>query len=248
MLSSGTCRALEALCGSLIVWLAVHSPAIGEVKADSRGVPATASVEAVVDTITHAADTVKAVQSPSGIDSVVNYSAADSIVYSLANKTMYLFGKGAIKYKELGLKAENIDVNWNTSILNAQGVPDTADTTGRKYRGIPDLIDGGETYHGSTIAYNFKTKKGKIDLGKTEIEKGLYTGEAIKKVDTDVLFVEDGKYTTCDLDHPHYYFASPTMKIIVKDKVVARPVYLYIADVPVFALPFGIFPSERGRR
>jgi len=38
------------------------------------------------------------------------------------------------------------------------------------------------------------------------------------------------------------------MKVMVKDKIVARPVYLYIADVPVFALPFGIFPSERGRR
>ena len=67
-------------------------------------------------------------------------------------------------------------------------------------------------------------------------------------METDVLFVEDGKFTTCDLDHPHYYFGSPTMKITVKDKIVARPIFLYIADVPVFALPFGIFPSERGRR
>ncbi|MBM2841373.1 MAG: LPS-assembly protein LptD, partial [Bacteroidetes bacterium] len=53
-----------------------------------------------------------------------------------------MYGKGDIKYKDLGLKAENIDVNWNTSILNAVGVPDTADTTGKKFRGQPDLIDG----------------------------------------------------------------------------------------------------------
>ena len=63
-----------------------------------------------------------------------------------------------------------------------------------------------------------------------------------------MLFVQSGRFTTCDLDHPHYYFGSPTMKVIVRDKVVARPIYLYIADVPVFALPFGVFPSERGRR
>jgi lipopolysaccharide assembly outer membrane protein LptD (OstA) len=200
------------------------------------------------DTTAARIDTIKAIESPSGIDSVVTYSATDSVVYSLATKTMYLYGKGDIKYKELGLKAENIDVNWNTSMLNAVGVPDTADTTGRKFRGQPDLVDGNEKYHGSRVMYNFKSKKGKITLGQTEIEKGLYYGEEIKRVDTDVLFVSEGKYTTCDLEHPHYYFASPTMKVTVKDKIVARPVYLHISDVPVFALPFGIFPSERGRR
>jgi lipopolysaccharide assembly outer membrane protein LptD (OstA) len=208
------------------------------------------------DTVTLAArdtsggrrDTTKAAKSPSGIDTTVVYSATDSVIYDISKKMMYLYGNGDIKHKELRLKAENININWTTSVLNAAGVRDTADTTGKKYRGLPDLVDGSETYHGYTIAYNFKTKKGKIDVGKTEIEKSLYYGEEIKKVEADVLFVEDGKFTSCDKEHPHYYFASPTMKVIVKDKIIARPVYMYIADVPVFALPFGIFPSERGRR
>ena len=185
---------------------------------------------------------------PSGIDSVVAYSASDSIVYSLAGRMMYMFGNGEIKYKELGLKAAQIDINWNTSTLFARGVPDTADTSGKKFVGQPDLVDGGEVYRGSEISYNFRTKKGKIDLAKTEIERGFYYGEAIKRIDVDAMFVENGRYTTCDLAHPHYYFASPEMKVTVKDKIVARPIYLYLADVPVFALPFGVFPNQRGRR
>jgi lipopolysaccharide assembly outer membrane protein LptD (OstA) len=100
-----------------------------------------------------------AVKPASGIDSVVTYSAADSIVYSLSTKTMYLFGKGNIKYKELGLKAEQIDINWNTSVLNAQGVADTSDTSGSGYRGLPDLIDGGETYRGSRILSRRRDKE-----------------------------------------------------------------------------------------
>ncbi|RPH36231.1 LPS-assembly protein LptD [bacterium] len=193
-------------------------------------------------------DTVRPVESPSGIDSVVTYTATDSVIYSLSTKTMYLYGKGSIRYKELGLKSELININWDNATLHAEGVPDTSDTTGNKYRGLPEMIDGSERYHGSSVAYNFRTKKGKIDLGKTEIEKGLYYGDAIKKVDDKVLFVGDGRFTTCDLEHPHYFFYSPEMKIIVGDKVVARPVTLDIADVPVFALPFGIFPTQRGRR
>jgi lipopolysaccharide assembly outer membrane protein LptD (OstA) len=183
-----------------------------------------------------------------GIDSLVTYTAQDSVIYSLSTRTMYLYGKGAIRYKAFNIKAEQIDINWNTSVLNAQGVPDTSDTTGKRMRGTPDLVDGGETYKGSRVAYNFKTKRGKIALAETEIEKGYYYGDDIKKVDANELFVGDGRYTTCDLDHPHYYFASPEMKVVMRDKVVARPVYLYVSDVPVFALPFGIFPNERGRR
>jgi lipopolysaccharide assembly outer membrane protein LptD (OstA) len=161
---------------------------------------------------------------------------------------MHLFGKGSIQYKELGLKAEKIDIDWTTSSLKAEGVPDSADTTGKGFKGLPDLIDGSETYKGTTVSYNFKTNRGRINLGETEVGDGFYSGEKIKKVDNDVLFVENGRYTTCELGHPHYYIASPEMKIVVKDQVVARQVYLYISDVPVFALPFGVFPSQSGRR
>jgi lipopolysaccharide assembly outer membrane protein LptD (OstA) len=240
-----------------ILWLAlfllVCAPSAFTRDTGAVSLPALADTSAftaaaLADTTAGARDSLAAAKSPSGLDSVVTYSAVDSVVYSLNSKTMYLYGKGAIKYKELGLKAENIDVNLNTSILNAVGVRDTSDSTGKKFIGEPDLMDGPEKYHGSKITYSFKSKKGKIHLGETEIEKGLYYGEEIKRVDTNVLFVGEGKYTTCELEHPHYYFGSPEMKVSVKDKVVARPVYLYIDDVPVFALPFGIFPSERGRR
>ncbi len=205
-------------------------------------------VQAQVSPDSLAQSAADSVSSPSGIDSVVTYSASDSVVYSLQSKTMYMHGGSTIKYKELGLDAEKIDINWNNSMLHARGVPDSADTSGTGFRGRPEMIDGAETYDGTDITYNFKTKKGKINLGETEIDKGYYHGERIKKVEDDVLYVADGKYTTCELDHPHYFFGSPEMKIQVKDKIVARPLYLYVSDVPVFALPFGVFPDQKGRR
>lgn len=186
--------------------------------------------------------------SSGGVDTVVVYSASDSITYSFSRRMMNLYGKSDVKYRSMELKSERIDMNWHTSILNARGVPDSADTTGKKFRGPPILIDGGEQYNGSTISYNFKTQKGKITLGETEIEKGYYHGEDIKKVEPDVLFVENGRYTTCENSDPHYYFSSPKMKIIVNDRVIAAPIYLYIGGVPVFALPFGVFPNHSGRR
>jgi lipopolysaccharide assembly outer membrane protein LptD (OstA) len=198
------------------------------------------------DTLDLASDT--SVVNRSGVDTVVVYTAKDSIVYSMRTRVMQLHGQSELKYRAIGLKAERVDVNWNTATLFAQGVPDTLAPSPRKIRGAPVLQDGGETYNGVKVSYNFRTKKGKIDLGDTEIEQGYYHGEAIKKVEQDVLFVAHGRYTTCDLDHPHYYFLSPKMKVIVRDHIVAEPIYFYIADVPIFALPFGVFPNKSGRR
>jgi len=202
------------------------------------------------DTLATAADTLAAVQDTAAgdIDTVVVYTATDSLVFFPDTRTMSIFGAGSIRYRELGLKAENIDIDWNTSTLYARGVPDTADTSGKGYRGLPDLIDGGDTYHGNEVSYNFRSKKGKINVGETAIGEGRYYGGKIKRMDEKVLFVENGRYSTCELGHPHFFFASPEMRVNYGTNIVARPVYVYIMDVPVFALPFGVFPNERGRR
>ncbi|MGB2868883.1 MAG: putative LPS assembly protein LptD [Bacteroidota bacterium] len=194
---------------------------------------------------TQTATSDSAVARDSGVDTLVVYSAKDSIVYSLRTRFMNLYGNSEMQYRALGLKAERVGINWDTSTLVAIGVPDTSkpDST----IGQPVMKDGGETYDGERVTYNFRSKKGKITVGKTQIENGHYRGDEIKKIESNTLFVEDGIYTTCDAEHPHFYFYSPKMKVMVRDKVVAEPVFFYIADVPLFALPFGVFPSHGGR-
>ncbi|MEW6062642.1 MAG: LPS assembly protein LptD, partial [Bacteroidota bacterium] len=189
----------------------------------------------------------------SGIDSVVNYSANDSIVFVFDSKNMKLFGSSDVKYKELALTSEIIEVNWNTNQLQAYGVLDSVkakktDSLKARYTGTPVMKDGADMYEGWKIEYNFKTQKGRVTLGETKEDQGYYHGEQIKKVDKDMLFIANGFYTTCEYGHPHFYFYSPEMRVTVRDKIVARPIYLYIADVPIFALPFGVFPSQGGRR
>ena len=123
-------------------------------------------------------DTSRTVSSPrdtttapkSDVDTVITYLARDSITYSMRTRYMNLYGKGEVRYRTIGLKAERIDVNWDTATLNAQGIPDTSKKKEKKFIGSPILNDGGEIYNGSRIGYNFKTQKGKITVGDTEIE------------------------------------------------------------------------------
>ena len=158
---------------------------------------------------------------------------------------MNLYGNSETQYQTLDLKAERINVNWDSGTLTAHGVADTSKKD--SVIGKPIMKDGGEEYHGDKIGYNFRTRKGKIDIGTTHMENGYYVGQQIKKVEAEELFVADGRFTSCDSADPHYYFASPKMKVYVHDKIVAEPVYFYVADVPLLALPFGVFPSHNGR-
>jgi lipopolysaccharide assembly outer membrane protein LptD (OstA) len=157
---------------------------------------------------------------------------------------MFLFGDADIKYKNIRLRSARVSVDLDSAILEATGMPDS---TG-EITGLPILNDGGEEYKGFKLAYNFRTKKGRITQATTKMENAFYYGDKIKKVDDDILFVEHGRYTTCDLPEPHFHIEGKEMKIILNSQVIARPVILYIADVPVLALPFGVFPAKSGRR
>ncbi|MGD1043935.1 MAG: putative LPS assembly protein LptD [Bacteroidota bacterium] len=220
---------------SLLFFLTLF--AVGSVRAQAVSADTTKARTSIQDTTKRSASV--------GVDTVVNYSAKDSIIYSLRTRYMNLYGMSEMQYQTIGLKAERVNVNWDNATLIAHGVQDTVKAD--SVIGKPIMRDGGEEYKGDEVRYNFRTRRGKIIIGNTQMDNGYYVGDQIKKVEPDVLCVADGIYTTCELKDPHFYFGSPKMKVFVRDKVVAEPIYLYVADVPILALPFGVFPAHGGR-
>ncbi len=196
------------------------------------------------------------------IDTIVRYTAQDSTAFDIDARKMTLVGNAVVEFQDRELDAHTIvmDFQKNTltayshnidSVMNAQVTFNramTRDTTRAKNRGAPKLTEGATVYEGEIIVYNFQTKEGTVQLGTTEMEGGFYYGEKIKQVAPKTLFVQNGRYTTCDLPNPHYYFSSPEMKVTMGGQIFAAPVFLYVADVPIFMLPFAVFPDhETGR-
>jgi hypothetical protein len=189
-------------------------------------------------------DTIRKVPN-SGLDTVVTYSASDTIVFRVRAKKMRLRGQADVLYSRQNLKAEIIEMDFNKNLMHAEGVEDT---TGNLY-GYPQFSDNGEAFFGKIINYNFKTQKGAIVFGETEVDEGFYFAEKIKKKSANELFLKNGRFTTCDAPHPHYYFGSPTMEVIVNDRVFVDPIIFYVEDMPVFAVPFGMFFTlQNGRQ
>lgn len=181
------------------------------------------------------------------IDTVVYANASDSIIFKVNKKKMNIYGDGSLQYKDTDLKSGNIFVDFETNNLEAVGVP--SDSLPDKIIKTPMLTERGETYEGYRMRYNFKTRRGYIASAGTEQEGAIYTGAKIKKVDEEIYFVQDGIYTTCEIDTPHYHFYANEMKVIHKEQLVAKWIWLHFGGVPFpVPLPFAVFPVESGRR
>ncbi|MFN8358398.1 MAG: putative LPS assembly protein LptD [Candidatus Kapaibacterium sp.] len=181
----------------------------------------------------------------SDLDTVVTYYARDTVMFSLSKKSMRLRGQAKAVFKEQKLEAEVIEFDFNASTMQANAA---ADTSG-KFSGYPKFTDRGEEFVGEKLLFNFQTKRGTITLGETKVQDGYYFGSKVKRVNDNTLFIQNGCYTTCAQPHPHFYFGSPEMKVITNDRIFIDPLIVYVEDMPVFALPFGIyFENKSGRR
>ena len=172
------------------------------------------------------------------IEAPVFYECTDSLVWSRGGNA-YLYGSGKVNYEKIELTAHVISMNMDSSVVHATGRIDTAGVV----TGLPVFMDGGTPYESDRMSYNFKSKKGFINNVYTQQGDGFLMGGKAKKDSSDVIYSQDGMYTTCDAEHPHFYIRLTRAKIRPNKDVVSGPLYLVVEDVPLpVALPFGYFP------
>jgi hypothetical protein len=174
----------------------------------------------------------------------IEYGAKDTIDYDISNRKSYLYGEAYVIFEDIELRADYIEVDFDKKEVFASGLADSLGVIS----GRPVMTEGGEKFEAEMMRYNFETKKGFISGIITEQEGGFLHGHTTKKHENNHLHIHGGKYTSCDLDHPHYYIALTRAKVIPDDKVVSGPAYLVIEDIPLpLAVPFGFFPNKRGQ-
>ncbi len=168
-------------------------------------------------------------------------SGAETVTYSghavefrLAQRTIEIEREAELTYSTMTLTADQVRFDTVQRELYASG--------------NPLLVDSDQRLVGNRMGYNFEHKTGAVQEGTTSFEQRYYAGQEIKRYDDGSMKIKSGNMTSCDLEHPHYRFWSYQMKIKLDDKVVAKPVVLYLGDVPTFALPFYFKSLKKGRR
>lgn len=154
--------------------------------------------------------------------------------YRPRERRYFLWNEARIQRGALSIAADSIGLDQGLGFLEAWGEP--------------VLRDREEEVFGEQMRYDLRGDKGIIYNGRLSHGPWLMRGNRISKVGSDHLYLWKGHFTTCELPDPHYHFGAKRIKVILDDLLVASPLVLYVRDVPVFALPFWIFPLKRGRR
>ena len=197
----------------------------------------------------HRLDSIE-MRSKSSLELPAFSSAKDSIVeiFTDGKRMIYYYGDVTVEYQDLKLTSAFMQYDMNTGTVFARGVYDSLKG---EWTGKPVMTQGGKTYNMDEVKYNFNTKKSSIKNVITSEENALMHGGKVKMMPDQTINLTNGKYTVCELEHPHYYLALTAAKVMTKptQKTVFGPAYLVVEDVelPFVGLPFGFIPKRPER-
>lgn len=183
--------------------------------------------------------------SKDSIDVPIKYHADDSGVLIISTRDFFLYGKARTDYKDLKLEAATIQYDQRLQLVKAYGSLDSSGNPLAK----PKFIQGELTSISDSIIYNLKT--GRALTKNTFFQEGeiFVNAKYLKKINADEVFAQDARFTTCNLDEPHFAFRTHKLKIINNKLGVTGRVYPEIESIPipVISVPFGLFPLNRAR-
>ncbi|MFM7222121.1 MAG: putative LPS assembly protein LptD [Bacteroidota bacterium] len=190
-------------------------------------------------------DTLPIKISKDSLTAPVDYKAEDSMVLDVDAKKIFLFGKTEVKFEDVSLTAPRIEFNQQTQYVMAKMARDTAGLV----MGMAKLKQGETVTVSDSLSFNFKSQKGLTYSSFFQQDELFNFAEKVKKIDSETFFASRGRFTTCNLDTPHFAFRFSKAKFMNKKLVVTGPVHPEFEDVPVpVYLPFGIFPMKKGRQ
>jgi hypothetical protein len=196
------------------------------------------------DSLVQKIDTIDIKISRDSLDAPVFYEAADSGVLEIDEAKFFLYGKASTKYLSLDLQAGIIEIDNRNSIAKAFF---TLDTSG-KVIDRPKLIDGEMESESDSMFYNFKTQKGLSKSTYTKQGEMFVFAERIKKYSATEFFASKGRFTTCNLDTPHFAFRAQKLKLVNNKWAYSGLAYPEFEAIPMpIGIPFGIYPLSQGK-
>lgn len=170
----------------------------------------------------------------------VNFQASDSLIFTLkGNRVATLYGSSSVNHTSGKLTAGKIAMNLDEHIVSAE-TETPQDTLSQ-----PVLQRKNDRIRSDRIDYNYQTQKGRFEVARTKVQDGQLIGTKVKKTGQHVIYLKDAIYSTCQLDHPHYYIKADRMKVVDQEKVFFTNARLYILDIPYpLVFPFGYLPGK----
>lgn len=183
------------------------------------------------------------IQTPDSPDTAASAadSTADIIFYGgkraiflARTEEVVLLESAWVRYRDMSVYSDSIHYDIKERLLTAHGAV--------------RFSTASQEIRGTLLAYNVDTRRGFMRLARTAVENGFFAAKEAWLVKERVLNARQATYTTCELEHPHYAFYGPQVKLLMDDIAVTQPVVLRIGRVPVLAAPFWLVPVASKRK
>lgn len=176
----------------------------------------------------------------SDLDAPIFYSARDSIYTDLRKQQVHLYGDAKVDNGEVKMSAGYILIDLDKNEVLATYAYDR-DSNKVEF---PLFSDGTDEIKASTIRYNFISEKGFIEeVAIVQDEMHLFM-EIAKRQANEHIHFKKGRFTTCDLEEPHYHFQLSKAVLIPNKRIVSGPMNLWVGGVPTpLGLPFAVIPQ-----
>ncbi|MHB1458119.1 MAG: LptA/OstA family protein, partial [Armatimonadota bacterium] len=153
------------------------------------------------------------------------------------SETLTVSGGVSAEYQGITITADNAKAYFKTNIA--------------EFIGNVKLKNDKSTVYGDQLVFNMKTKDWSFNSGRSELtplvfnnmtESSVYVkGEKLTGTPGRIN-VENGTLTTCELEHPHYYFSVKSMTVYPEIKIIAHNVSLFALDRRLFSLGTLLIP------
>ncbi|NGP88649.1 putative LPS assembly protein LptD [Fodinibius halophilus] len=217
----------------LLLLLGLASPLVAQIER-----PPVRNQEAIQNDTTRTSKRASA-QTPQQ-EGQINFQASDSLVFNnRENRIATLYGSSSVVHSSGELQSGKVAMNLDSSLVSAT-TQTPQDTLSQ-----PVLIRENDRVRSNKIDFNYKTEKGRFEVARVEVQDGNLIGTKVKNTGRDVVFLEDAIYSTCQLDHPHYYIQAKRMKVVEREKIFFEQARLFILDIPYpLVFPFGYLPGK----
>src|SRR3954469_11763819 len=162
---------------------------------------------------------------------------ADSATVFVQDQRVLLNGEALTERRGTSLEAGTITYRRSSCVLDATG--------------DPKLFDRGQVMVGEGIRYDTCVRRGVISDALTNFSEGstvwFLRGNVSQDSSASRIYAASSEITSCDLPVPHYHFSGKEVKWVSANVLVARPVVLYVRDVPILWLPFMFQDMRPGR-
>nr|MBA2565453.1 LPS-assembly protein LptD [Gemmatimonadota bacterium] len=161
-------------------------------------------------------------------------ATADRIAYARNENIIQAFGKATVTRGTNSLASDTLLYDQGSGIVSTYGAS--------------TLKEASQEVTGQNLRYSMDRRSGVLGSGRTQYDRWYLEGEDMNKIGERTFVVDEGTFTTDPADPPDYHFGAKNIKLKQEDVIIARPVVLYVSDVPIFYLPWYLEPLGQGRK